>query len=144
MKVDDADLVGKTAYMGLDLSTTIDLTSLVAIIPHNDMLVMRAWNWLPEEGLLEREQRERVPYRQWAKDGRLELTPGNAIDLQFITDRVQQIASGYDVSTDFIRSLGQHRCISIAHRCRANDGPIWSGFRFNVGAHEGATDPHSS
>ena len=96
-QIDDAELAGKTAYMGLDLSTTIELTSLVAIIPHNDRLVLRAWNWLPEDGLVEREKRDRVPYRQWAKDGRLELTPGNAIDLKYITQRVEQIASGFNV-----------------------------------------------
>jgi phage terminase large subunit-like protein len=96
-KVSDAELHGKTAYFGLDLSSNIDLTALVAVIPLGDRLAIRNWNWLPAEGLQEREERDRVPYRQWAKDGRLETCPGNAIDLSYVTSRVLEIAKGFNV-----------------------------------------------
>jgi phage terminase large subunit-like protein len=95
--VSDDELRGKTAYFGLDLSSNIDLTALVAIIQHGDRLVIRNWNWLPADGMHEREERDRVPYRQWVKDGRLETCPGNAIDLAFITARVREIAKGFNV-----------------------------------------------
>ena len=94
--VQDSDLHGREAFFGLDLSSTVDLTALAALVPMDDgKVVLRTWNWLPEGGLLEREQRDRVPYRRWAREGRLELTPGSAIDLEYITARVGQIAKQF-------------------------------------------------
>jgi phage terminase large subunit-like protein len=94
----DAELAGLPAFFGLDLSSTIDLTALSAIIPYGDKLVLRTWAWLPKDGLREREQRDRVPYGMWAEQGLLEFTDGNAIDLAFITERVKQIARGFEVA----------------------------------------------
>jgi phage terminase large subunit-like protein len=92
------ELHGRTAYFGLDLSSNIDLTALVAIIPLDDRLVLRAWCWLPAEGMLEREQRDRVPYSRWAKEGRIETCPGSAIDLSFIVARIKVIAKSFNVA----------------------------------------------
>jgi len=94
----DEDIVGKTAYFGLDLSSNIDLTAFVAIVPLEDRLVIRSWNWVPADGLLEREQRDRVPYRKWVQEGRLETCPGSAIDLAYVTERVRAIAKGFNVA----------------------------------------------
>jgi phage terminase large subunit-like protein len=70
----------------------------VAIIPVGDRLFIRNWNWIPADGLLEREQRDRVPYRQWVREKRIETCPGNAIDLAFVTNRIRQIAKQYRVA----------------------------------------------
>jgi phage terminase large subunit-like protein len=94
----DEMLHGKTAFFGLDLSSHIDLTALVAIIPAGDKLLVRNWNWIPAEGILEREQRDRVPYRRWVAEGRIETCPGNAIDLAFVTARVKAIARSFNVA----------------------------------------------
>jgi phage terminase large subunit-like protein len=95
--VSDADLCGQTAYFGLDLSSNIDLTAFVAIVPLGERFAIRNWNWVPADGLLEREQNDRVPYRQWVKDGRLETCPGNAIDLAYISARVREITRSFNV-----------------------------------------------
>lgn len=94
--IDRADLAGRDAYFGLDLSSNIDLTALVAIIPVGEKYVLLNWNWIPGDGLLEREKRDRVPYRQWAKDGLIETCPGTAIDLAYVTARVQAIAREFN------------------------------------------------
>ena len=92
---EDAELLKQEAFFGLDLSAVADLTALTAIIPVRGKLVLRAWAWVPEDGLLEREQAERVPYRQWVKAGLLETCPGNAIDHDFIAGRVIEICRKY-------------------------------------------------
>ena len=97
-EIPDEEIEGKTAYGGLDLSSTQDLTALTLLIPHGDRLVMRCWCWLPGDGIRDRELRERVPYRQWVADGHLELTEGNAVDLSHISRRVQEICSGFNVA----------------------------------------------
>lgn len=95
---DAAELVGREAYAGLDLSATTDLTALSLLIPMDDgKLVLRSWCWVPEDGLLEREQREGVPYRRWLEEGLIETCPGNAIDHEHILGRVLSILRDFNV-----------------------------------------------
>lgn len=75
-------LRGKKCYGGLDLSTTTDLTALALLFPPQAGLeswVVLFWAWRPEDGTLEAEQRDHVPYRDWARAGFLELCPGDKI-----------------------------------------------------------------
>ena len=68
-------LEGKTCYGGLDLSTTTDLTALTLIFPPQEGLdtwTTLFWAWRPEDGVLEAEQRDHVPYRDWGRAGFLE------------------------------------------------------------------------
>jgi phage terminase large subunit-like protein len=94
-KRDDATLLGLEAHFGLDLSAVADLTALTALIPVDGKTVLRAWAWIPADGIREREDRERVPYRKWIEDGLIETCPGSAIDHDFITDRVIAICGQY-------------------------------------------------
>ena len=47
------------AFGGLDLSATTDLTAFTVLVEGSDVY---CWAFLPEEGILERERRDRVPY----------------------------------------------------------------------------------
>ena len=92
---EDAELLGREAYFGLDLSAVADPTALTAILPVGDKLVMRCWAWVPADDLKEREDRERVPYRKWVEQGLLETCPGNAIDHNYISTRVVAICKQF-------------------------------------------------
>ena len=61
------------AFGGLDLSATTDLTAFVVLVEGTDVYC-RAF--LPADGIVDRERRDRVPYRLWAEQGSLILTPG--------------------------------------------------------------------
>jgi phage terminase large subunit-like protein len=91
--VDAAQLVGKAAYGGLDLSGKNDLTALVLVIPDGETVWSLAFFWSPAEGLIEREERDRVPYSVWKREGHLRTTPGRSIDYAFAARQVQ-IAMG--------------------------------------------------
>src|SRR5690606_8560024 len=83
--VDLDALKGARCFLGLDLSSTTDLTSLAAYFPDTgDAFV---WSWTPAEGMEEAERRDHVPYASWARQGLLETTPGRAIDKAFVTHR---------------------------------------------------------
>lgn len=45
----------------------------------------------------ERWMRDKVPYPQWAKEGFIELTPGDAIDYDYIESRIVELATVYDI-----------------------------------------------
>jgi phage terminase large subunit-like protein len=57
-----ADLRGMTVYGGLDLSSVADLTALVLIGKVGRVWHVKPTFWLPENGLREKSQKDRVPY----------------------------------------------------------------------------------
>lgn len=81
--------------LGLDLSSTTDLTALAAYFPESHDLL--AWFWMPAENLEEAERRDHVPYRLWARQGHIETTPGRAIDKSFVAHRLGELTKEYDV-----------------------------------------------
>lgn len=93
----DEDLARLDAYGGLDLSSRLDLTAFALTIPHNDRVVLKTWQWLPAEGIEGRERRDRVPYRQWQKDGLIELIPGPVVDKRVIIERVKTLARRFRI-----------------------------------------------
>lgn len=89
------ELLGQKCFLGLDLSSTTDLTSLAAYFPQTGHVL--SWSWVPQEGLTEAERRDRVPYDTWERLGHLETTHGRVIDKAFVVARLAQIAADYDV-----------------------------------------------
>lgn len=93
------ELLGKTCYGGLDLSTVIDITANLLAFPMlDDEIWLLADFWLPEEGLQERCRRDMVPYDVWAKQGFIKLTPGDVIDYAFIRHRIKELFELYQLA----------------------------------------------
>jgi phage terminase large subunit-like protein len=89
-----ADMEGMGIYCGLDLSSTTDLTALVAVSEDGDVVPTF---WLPEEGLSEKSRADRVPYDLWKKQGFLETTPGRAIEYDYIAAYLRDLFDRCDV-----------------------------------------------
>ena len=97
-----AYLAGKKCFGGLDLSTTTDLTAFTLLFPPQEGLdtwVALFWAWRPEDGVLEAEQRDHVPYRDWARAGFLALCPGDMVDFTLVEDAVARAAEQFDLDT---------------------------------------------
>ena len=95
-------LIGKRCFGGLDLSTTTDLTALTLLFPPQEGLdhwVTLFWAWRPEEGAVEAEQRDHVPYQDWARAEFLILCPGDMVDFTMIEDEVAWCAQVFDLDT---------------------------------------------
>lgn len=93
-------LCGKTCYGGLDLSSTTDLTAFVLLFPPQpglDTWVMVPHAWRPLDGVLEAEQRDHVPYRDWERAGFLELCKGDMIDYRMVERTIYDAAEAYDL-----------------------------------------------
>lgn len=83
-------------FAGLDLSTTTDISALVLAHQHADGTIdVEPYFWIPEADILDRERRDRLPYRQWRDAGHLTTTPGSIIDYKFIKARVIELADRY-------------------------------------------------
>ena len=82
--------------MALDLSAKIDLCALVAVSATNHSRA-RAWFWKPADYLEDHERRDRVPYRVWAAQGRIEAAPGRSIHPRAVAMVIAELVDRYDV-----------------------------------------------
>lgn len=97
-KIDWEEVKGLPCHLAVDLSSTIDLSVIVAICRREDgTYIMWAWFFCPEDNLSEREERSQAPYRQWAKKGFITATPGPTIDYRVIEKRIRDLHAAYDV-----------------------------------------------
>ena len=88
---DQIDWRGATCWAGLDLSAREDLTACAVVWRAGDRVGLRHWAWIPEAGLADRERRDRVPYSEWARQGLIEVLPGEVIDHLAVIERIKQI-----------------------------------------------------
>jgi phage terminase large subunit-like protein len=122
--VDAEALKGRPCIAGLDFSRTDDLTALVLLFPDDDFFAapeplttgesvdaeppaavtvhggvrLLAYFWCPEEGIVARSRKDRVPYELWRDQGLLEPTPGGSIDYRRIRRRILALReTGYDL-----------------------------------------------
>jgi phage terminase large subunit-like protein len=93
------DLLGTTVFGGLDLSATSDLTALVLVglDPLSGVWSVRPFFWLPEQGLRERAQADRVPYDLWTAEGFIEAVPGASISYEYVARRLRKLFEEYDI-----------------------------------------------
>jgi len=87
---------GERIYLALDLSSTTDLTALVACSADSGDRVA-AWFWKPGGLIKEHELRDRAPYSLWKDQGWIDAPPGRAIDYGYVAERIAEIAHDYDV-----------------------------------------------
>ena len=92
-KVIENDLFGMKCYGALDLSTSTDITSWTLCFPLSGGRFKYLYRFfIPEENLIERQRRDKVPYTLWVEKGYVTATPGNVIDYDFIEEQIRQDA----------------------------------------------------
>ena len=99
---------GDVTWLGLDLSSTSDLTSLTQLCCDDGILVP-FWNlWIPEKAAEEYEKKFNIPYSRWAKAGHITIVPGNTIDFSLVEKRILEIRE-----TNGIRIVGYDEWNSV-------------------------------
>jgi phage terminase large subunit-like protein len=97
-EVDVASLVGRECYAGLDLSQSRDLTAFVLVFPNdNGGYDVVPQFFLPERGIREKADLDRVPYDLWAKQGYLSLIAGGTVDPTLVAEAIAEACETYDV-----------------------------------------------
>lgn len=87
----------RRCYVGLDLSSTTDLTAAVAVFPDEEGPIVLPQFFVPQERMRERGHRDRVPYEEWARAGFLMATPGNVVDYEAVRRTLQAWAARFEV-----------------------------------------------
>jgi phage terminase large subunit-like protein len=93
------DIPRQKCYAGLDLAQTRDIAALSLFFPGENGAKSRHITryYCPEDTIIERSRKDRVPYSQWVADGWLMATPGNVIDYSFIEADVYAVAARFDM-----------------------------------------------
>jgi phage terminase large subunit-like protein len=89
--VDEKRFRYRRAWGGVDLSAVSDLSAWVLAVESRQPgveLELVSRFWLPEERVDELEAQLQMPLRQWARDGFLTLTEGDAIDYGAIEKQI--------------------------------------------------------
>jgi phage terminase large subunit-like protein len=97
-EVDLAELEGRPCWLACDMSSTTDLTAVVACFRDDDEgYTVAPWFFVPAENLQRRADADGVPYPRWAKEGHITATPGNAIDYRAVESCIRDLCSRFDV-----------------------------------------------
>jgi len=99
-EVDEEALAGWVGYGGLDLASSVDIAAFEIVFPpreEGDLWRVVSRFWIPEENIVERARRDRVPYDAWVRDGYITATPGNVIDYAFIMAEIERLGEMYDI-----------------------------------------------
>jgi len=99
--VDEELLAGRPAFVGMDFSTSIDITAMAYCFPpdkdEEERIYRLLWRFfIPGENMIERERRDKVPYRDWVDRGYLVATPGDVIDYEYIKQTFRNDAHTFD------------------------------------------------
>jgi phage terminase large subunit-like protein len=128
--------VGRAVYAGLDLSSTTDLTACTWLTIDPDGK-LRVWPqvWIPESKLAS--HTDRVPYRTWASQGWVTVTPGNVVDYQRVradiiakakTVRLQQLGfdpwNATESAIQLAGELGSERVVEVRQGYASMSEPL--------------------
>ena len=83
------DYTGYPCIVGVDLSSVGDMTAVSAMIPIENKRIFFNWSFLPEDTY--KENPNKALYEKFHKAGELDITPGNVIDHDYITNKIAWI-----------------------------------------------------
>lgn len=117
-------------FGGLDLASTRDIAAFLLIAPSDDgYLDVKPWFWCPAEGILQRSQRDGVPYDVWADQGLITATPGNVTDYDRIRTDIRDIADGLGLGPIGYDRWNASQLVTQLQEDGAELVPVGQGFR---------------
>lgn len=95
--IDVGALKGAPCWIGVDMSTTTDLTAVVAAFRDGERFTVVPHFFCPADNLRARSENDRVPYVAWADDGFLTPTEGNVVDYRAVEACIRDLCRRFDV-----------------------------------------------
>lgn len=96
-RVDLDALVGAPCWGGLDLSSTVDITSWRMVWLYDGRWFTWGRNWVPADAVKTRTERGTVPYQGWVESGHITETPGNVVDYDIVEAEILEDWERFDV-----------------------------------------------
>jgi len=91
------DYYGKEAYIGLDLGATGDFSAMAIMIPNDDRTKMTLFMkfYIPSDMAEKRTRADQINFMQWAREGWITLTEGDATDYNVIKEDMVKYCSKF-------------------------------------------------
>ena len=97
-RIDWDALRGRPAWVGLDLSKSLDMTAMLVAVPlEGGRVALRGHYWWPRADVAQRELDYRYPIRTWASEGKITLTPGREIDYESVRAAILALREEFDI-----------------------------------------------
>jgi phage terminase large subunit-like protein len=96
--INENTLIGRSCFLGLDLSEKYDITALCRVFPPAKAgeKYQVLWDfWIPEAKVTERQ--DYVDYRLWAEQGHIHIVNGNTVDDDEIIDQVMKYTEYHEI-----------------------------------------------
>lgn len=93
---------GRRCFIGVDLSSTTDLTAVVLVFPPTDadpLWTLVPHFYVPRATMRKRIETDKVPYDLWERMGALTVTDGNVVDYEYVKRDIFEDAGLYRVDT---------------------------------------------
>ena len=100
---DPAEHYGEPVYLGLDLSQNRDITAMASVVQTgvtaDNKPTFDAWieAWTPGDTLQAREDRDKLPYTVWAREGHIHAPQGESINYRHVAQTLAEYAGDYEV-----------------------------------------------
>ena len=91
------DFVGTDCRCGLDLSSTTDLTCFSMCFFKDQKYYIFPFIFCPEDTIKTRSREDKVLYAEWARQGFIIPTPGNAVDQEFVLHYIEQLVNKFSI-----------------------------------------------
>jgi phage terminase large subunit-like protein len=98
-ETDWPDLKGLPAYVGVDLSCTTDLTSVVAVIPYKGRFYVDHHSFCCRSGVERTEAQNLVKYRLFEFEKSLTVHDGNCIDYDDVRTYIRSLSEKYKIQS---------------------------------------------
>lgn len=92
-----SELQDMPCWAGLDLSSSVDISALVLAFPVDGKVVLKPHFWICDEQAKKNERTDRVPYREWARQGLVTITEGNVVDYDRIRADIRELAEEHNI-----------------------------------------------
>ena len=123
-KSNEIDLKQYPLWIGLDLSTTTDLTSIGLVFKMEDgKYAVKQHSFMPEDKLQERINSDNVPFDLWERQGYLTTTPGSVVDYSYVEQYILDLENeGYQIqeinydkwnATHFAQIMEEHGFLMV-------------------------------
>jgi len=122
------DLSVRDCYLGIDLSSKIDLTSVGGVVPLGDgRYYVWQHSFIPEDTLAAKRKTDKFDYDLAIREGRLTVTPGAVVDYRFIQSHIKRLEAenlwtikecGYDPynATQFAQEMASEGYLMVEIR----------------------------
>jgi len=85
-------------YLGIDLSSTRDLTCVAAVARDDSgRYHFKIFPYIPEDAIIEREKSDKVPFRLWRDQGHITATSGNVVDYDVVRGDINDLRTKINI-----------------------------------------------